>query len=145
MHLPHTACSLFSRNSQDCRPSFGPSQPSYVLRPSGVFLRWCCSVTKSCLTPCDLMDCSIPASLVLHYDPVYSNPCPLSRWCYLTISSSATLFFCLQLFQWVGSLHQVAKGMELQQQSFQWIQGWSPLGLTGLISVQSGAVFTPFP
>ena len=28
---------------------------------------------------------------------VCSNSCPLSRWCYLTISSSATLFsFCLQ-------------------------------------------------
>ena len=26
---------------------------------------------------------------------VCSNPCPLSQWCYLTISSSATLFFCL--------------------------------------------------
>ena len=59
--------------------------------------------------------------------------CPLSWWCHLTISSSATLFsFCLQscltsgfffFFQWVGSLHQVAKAWEfqLQHQSFQWI------------------------
>ena len=105
MHLPHTACSLFSRNSQDCRPSFGPSQPSYVLRLSRVFLRWCCSVTKSCLTPRDLMDCSIPGSPVFHYHPVYSNPCPLSRWCYPTISSSATPFsFCLQSLPASGSL-----------------------------------------
>ena len=29
---------------------------------------------------------------------VYSNLCPLSRWCYLTISSSAALFSCLQSF-----------------------------------------------
>ena len=33
---------------------------------------------------------------------VCSNSCPLSRWCYLTVSSSATLFsvfsFCLQSF-----------------------------------------------
>jgi len=30
---------------------------------------------------------------------VFSNSCPLSRWCYLTTSSSATLFsFCLQSF-----------------------------------------------
>ena len=128
MHLPHTACSLFSRNSQDCTPSFGPSQPSYVLRLSHVFLRCCCSVTKSCLTLCDLMDCSMPGSPVLHYRPVYSNSCPLSRCCYLTIPSSATpspfAFHLSQhqgLFQWVGSSHQVAKGMELQQQSFQWI------------------------
>ena len=27
----------------------------------------CCSVTKSCLTLCDPMDCSVPVSSVLHY------------------------------------------------------------------------------
>ena len=61
---------------------------------------------------------------------VCSNSCPLSQWCYLTISSSATLFsFCLNLsqhqslFQWVGPSHHVAKVLELQlqYQSFQWI------------------------
>ena len=38
------------------------------------------------------------------------------------------------IFQWVGSSHQVAKGLEpqFQHQSFQWF----PLGLTGLISLQ---------
>ena len=57
---------------------------------------------------------------------VCSGLCPLSWWCYLTISSSAILFFCLQsfpasaLFQWVGSSHQVASVLELQHQSFQW-------------------------
>ena len=46
---------------------------------------------------------------------VCSSSHPLSQWCYLTISSSAVPFFCLQsfpasgLFQRVGSLHQVAK------------------------------------
>ena len=29
---------------------------------------------------------------------VCSKLCPLNRWCYVTISSSATLFFCLQTF-----------------------------------------------
>ena len=61
---------------------------------------------------------------------VCSNSCPLSRWCYLTISSSVTLFsFCFQCFPASGSfprswlLHQVAKlpGFQLQHQSFQWI------------------------
>ena len=59
---------------------------------------------------------------------VYSNSCPLSQRCYLTISCSVTLFsfsFNLShhqgLFQWVGSSHQVAKVLELQHQSFQWI------------------------
>ena len=34
---------------------------------------------------------------------VCSNSCPLSRWCYLTISSSAAPFFCLQSFSASGS------------------------------------------
>ena len=61
---------------------------------------------------------------------VRSNSCPLSRWCFLIISSSVAQFsFCFQssqhqgLFQWAGTLHQVAKVLELQlqHQSFQWI------------------------
>ena len=61
---------------------------------------------------------------------VYSNSCPLSRWCYPTASSSTVPFsFCLQssqhqgLFKWVNSLHQVAKVLDIQlwHQSFQWI------------------------
>ena len=59
---------------------------------------------------------------------VCSNSCPLSQWCYLTISSSVTpspfadnLSQHQGLFQWVGSSHQVAKvlGLQLQHQSFQ--------------------------
>ena len=80
---------------------------------------------------------------------VCSNSCPLSQWCYLTISPShppsppsplALNFSQHQgLSQWVGSLHQVAKVLfELQQQSFQWIlRVWLSLGLTTLISLKS--------
>ena len=36
-------------------------------------------------------------SSVIHYLPVCWNSCPLSQWCYLTITSSAAPFsFCLQ-------------------------------------------------
>ena len=60
---------------------------------------------------------------------VCSNSYPLSRWCHLTISSSAPTSFAFSLsrheglFQWVDSLHQVAKLLELQlqHQSFQWV------------------------
>ena len=51
---------------------------------------------------------------------VYPNSCPLSRWCHPTISSSVVPFSsCLQsfpvsgLFQWVSSLHQVARVLSL--------------------------------
>ena len=76
----------------------------------------------------------------------YSNSGPLSRWCHLTIhpllSPSPPAFNLSQhqaLFQWVSSLHQVAKVLEfqLQHQSFQWIFNWFPLGWTGWISLQS--------
>ena len=50
---------------------------------------------------------------------VCSNSCPLSQWCHLTISLSVIPFSsCLQsfpaqdLFQWVGSSHQVAKVLD---------------------------------
>ena len=60
---------------------------------------------------------------------VCSNSCPLS-WCHPTVSSSVNpslpAFNLAQhqgLFQWVSSLYQVAKVLELQlqHQSFQWI------------------------
>ena len=73
-----------------------------------------------------------------------TNSGPSSWWCHLTISSSVIpsppAFNLSQhqgLFQWVSSLHQVAKVLELQlqDQSFQWMfRDWFPLGLTGLIS-----------
>ena len=59
-----------------------------------------------------------------------SNACPWSRWCYTMISSSIIPFSsCLRFFpriRWeifpiISSLHQVAKVLELQHQSFQWI------------------------
>ena len=63
--------------------------------------RFRCSVAKWCLTLSDLMDCSMPG-FPIHpsLSPgVCSNSCPLSRWFYLTISSSAALFsFSFQSF-----------------------------------------------
>ena len=73
---------------------------------------------------------------------VCSNLCPLSRWCYLTISSSAALFFCLQSFPPLGSF-PMSQLFESGGQSFgvsasvlpMNMQGWFPLGLTALISL----------
>ena len=77
---------------------------------------------------------------------VYSNPCPLSQWCYLTISFSLchpllllpSVFPSIRVFSNVSSSHQVTKGLEfqLQNQSFQWIPrtDQSPLWWTGWIS-----------
>ena len=63
----------------------------------------CFSVSQSCLTLCNTIDCSTPGFPVLHYLPVCSHSCPLSGWCHPTTSSSATLFsFRLQSFQRQG-------------------------------------------
>ena len=69
--------------------------------------------------------------------------CPLSRWCYPTISSSATPFsFCLQSspasesfpMSWLFTSYGQSFGASALPVN---IQGWFPLGLTDLISLQS--------
>ena len=57
---------------------------------------------------------------------VCSKSCPLSqRWhsshLLSPLSSALTLPQHQGLFQWTGSSHQVAKVLELQYQSFQWV------------------------
>ena len=60
---------------------------------------WWCSVAQSCLTLCDLLDCSTPGFPVLHYLWVCSNSGPLSWWCCPTISFSVAPFSsCPQSF-----------------------------------------------
>ena len=76
---------------------------------------------------------------------VRSNSWPVSQWCYLTISSSAALFsFCLQSFPASGSLPMsqlfTSGGQSIGASASVLpmnIQGWFPLGLTGLIFLQS--------
>ena len=78
---------------------------------------------------------------------VYSNSCPLSRWCHPTISSSVVPFFShLQSFPASRSF-PVSQFFTSGGQSFgvsasasvlpMNIQDWSPLGWTGWISLQS--------
>ena len=76
-----------------------------------------------------------------------SNTCPLSQWCHPTISSSVIpLFLCLQSFPVSGSFlmnQSFASGGQSLGVSASAsvlpinIQDWFPLGLTGLISLQS--------
>ena len=78
---------------------------------------------------------------------VYSNSCPLSPWCHPTISSSIVLFSsCLQSFPEPGSFPMTqffASGGQIIGVSASAsippmnIQGWFPLGWTGLTSLFS--------
>ena len=77
---------------------------------------------------------------------VCSNSCPLSWWCYATISSSVVPFSCLQYFPASGSF-PMSQFFASDEQSTgasasatvlpMNIQGWFPLGLTDLISLLS--------
>ena len=77
---------------------------------------------------------------------VCSNSYPLSQWCYLTMSSSVAPFsFCLQSFPASGSFPYLSQFFASGGQSIgasatvlpMNIQDWFPLGLTGLIYLQS--------
>ena len=130
------------------------------------------SVTQSYLTLCNPMDCSTPGFPVHHQLPelpqlmsiklvmppnclilchplspgVCSNSCSLSQCCYLTISSSASPFFCLQLFPASGSFPVsqpfASGGQSIGASAWASVlsvnsQGWFPSGWTGLFSLQS--------
>ena len=105
------------------------------------------SATQSCPTLCAPMNCSMPGLPVHH--PLPESTQTHVRWVSDAIQPSHPLSSTSPpalnlsqhqgLFQWVSSLHEVAKVLEfqLQHQSFQWTPDWSPLGWTGWISLQS--------
>jgi len=127
--------------------------------PSSDQINAICSVTQSCPTLCNPVDCSMPGFPVLHHLPellpgfpvlryftVSSNSCPLSWWCHPTISSSFVPFSsCLQSFSASGSF-QISQFFSSGGQSIgvsasvsflpMNIQDWSPLGWTGWITLQ---------
>ena len=85
---------------------------------------YCCLVTKSCLTLCDPMDCSMPGFPDLQYllEFAQTHVC----WVDDAIQASHPLLPAYppalslsqhqDLFQWVSSSHQVAKVLELKFQ-----------------------------
>ena len=110
-------------------------------------LLFSCSVVSNSLQPCRLQHTRLPCPSLS--PGVFSNSGvvsrPLSQWCYLTFSSSATLFsFWLQSFPGSGSFPMswlfASRGQRIGLSVsvlLMNIQGWLPLGLTGLISLQS--------
>ena len=108
-----------------------------------------CSVTKSSLgTLCDPMDCSMPGFPVLHYLPEFAQT--HVHWVGDAIQQSHPLSFpfsyCLQSFPESGCLPMsqlfTSGGQSISASTSvsvlsKNIQGWFPLELTGLISLQS--------
>ena len=120
-------------------PSLSPPSPRHR----------CCSVAKSCPAPCDPTDCSTPGFPVLHHlselaqthvywvgDAILLSH-PLSSLLLPSIFPSLRVFSNELAFhiRWpnywcIGTSASVAV-LPMN------IQGWFPLGLTGLISLQS--------
>ena len=117
----------------DCRFSMGwmevfDNEVSRVTL-SALLQDCCCSVAQSCSTIYDPVNCSIRGFSVLHHllelaqthvhwvSDAIQPSCP--------VSSPSPLAFCFSqhqgLFQWVSSSPQVAKVLEIQHQSFQWV------------------------
>ena len=111
---------------------------------------FCCAVAQLCLTlwPHGLQY----ARLTCPSPGVCSNSCPFSRWCHPTILSSVVPFSsCLHSFpaswsfpmSWLftsGSRSIAALASVLPMN----IQDWFPLGLTGLITLQSKELLRAF-
>ena len=96
------------------------------------------------------MDCSMPDFPVLHYLPEFAqthvrwvgDDIQPSHLLSLTPPLALNLSQHQGLFQWVGSLHHMAKSLSVGASASASvlpmnIQGWSPLGWTGWVSLLS--------
>ena len=130
-----------NRNIQQANPQSYPKNDNHCCC-------CCCSVTKSCLTLCNPMDCGTPGFPVLHYLSEFArNSCSLSQWCHPALSSSFIPFsFCPQSFpasvpfpmNWLFASGSQSIGASASASVLpRNIQDWFPLGCTGWISLQS--------
>ena len=87
--------------------------------PSDVLVCWCCSVTHSCPTLCDPMNCIMPGSFIIYWSLLKFMPTE-------SVIPSNHLILCFPLLllaliflsirvvsKWVSSLNQMAKASEL--------------------------------
>ena len=108
-----------------------------------ILVQFSCSVMSNSLQPRGLQHTRLPCPLPS--PGACSNSCPSSGWCHPTISSSIILFLsCLQSFPASGSflksLFFTSGGQRIGALASLLpmnIQGCCPLGLTGVISLQS--------
>ena len=116
-----------------------------LLKPCSLSVQFSCSVVSDSLRPHGLQHAKPPCPSPT--PGVYSNSCPLSRWCHPTISSSVIPFSShLQSFPASGSF-QMSQFFASGGQSIGLsasasvlpmnIRDWFPLGCLGWISLQS--------
>ena len=103
----------------------------------------CCHLSRVWL--CNPINCSTPG--FFHYHPVCSDPHPFSQWCYPTLSSCHPLLLLPSTFPAASLFHKLAFHIRWPKCSVlpMNIQGWFPLGMTRLISLQSKGLFKSPP
>ena len=128
--------------SVSCAVLFIPSAVGQESFHLSIWLFFSCSILSDFLRFHGLQHAKLPC---LSPSPrTCSNSCPLSQWCHPTISSFVIPFSsCLQSFLASGSFPVFTLGSQRIGASASGsvppvnIQDWFPLGLTGLISLQS--------
>ena len=110
-----------------------------------MLLLFSCSVMSSSLKPCGLQHARLRCPSLS--PGVCSDSCPLSLWCYLTISSSTAPYsFCLLSspasrsfpMNWLFASGDQSIGVSASVSVLPMnIQGWFPLRFTSFISLQS--------
>ena len=155
MHTPNTTKMLNITVILSWRWPFPHTQCLSVLTPPTTGFRdnLFSIFIPNILFSCSVMSNSLRSHGLQHARPpcpsptpgIYSNPCPLSRWCHPTISSSVVPFSSrLQSFPVSGSFQmsqfftscgqsiRVAASTSVLSMN---IQDWFPLGWTGWISL----------
>ena len=122
----------------------------YILLPQFSSVQFSRSVVSDSLRPHGLQHARLPCPSPT--PRACSNSCPLSQWCYPTISSSVVPFSsCLQFFPSLGSFPMSqfftsdgrSIGVSASASVFPInIQDWSPVEWTGWISLQSKEVLS---
>ena len=123
-------------------PFLNPTWTSGISQFMDCWSRCCYPITQSCLTLCGPMDCSMPGFPVLHHllelaqthvlwvSDITQPSCPLSSSsCLQSFPASGSFLMC-----WLFATAGATASISVLQMS---IQGWFPLRLTGLISLQS--------
>ena len=118
---------------------------STLKRDIGLSVQFSCSVMSASLWPHEPQHSRPPCPSPT--PRVHPNPCPLSRWCHPTISSYVVPFSSWpQSFPVSGSFPMsqffTSSGQSIGVSASASVlpmntQGWSPLGWTGWISLQS--------
>ena len=137
---------------------WGPFMKLYFCHPMTMSYLWssvvcCCSVARLCPTLCDPMDCSTPDFLVLHYLPEFAQLMSIDSviasnhliLCHLllllpSIFSPSMSFPVSWLLTSGGQNIGASASISLLPMN---IQSRFPLGLTGLISLQSKELSSP--